>query len=49
MDYEVKANLQAGVTYSFSGRSQTHAREIANRIILEGLWVVNPDGITQES
>jgi hypothetical protein len=41
---QVKAYLQAGITYSFPARSQTHAREIANRIIIEGLWVIKPDG-----
>ncbi len=44
MEYKVVAYLQAGIVYEFPARSQTHAREIANRMILEGLWVIEPEG-----
>lgn len=44
MSYRVTAYLQAGITYSFSARCKLHGREIANRIIREGLWVDSPDG-----
>lgn len=47
MEYKVVAYLQAGVTYAFDARHKTHAREIANRIITEGLWVTDPEGEPQ--
>jgi len=41
--WKVTAYLSAGVQHSFDARSQKHAREIAGRIIREGLWVVHDD------
>lgn len=42
--WKVTAYLTAGLTHSFDAKDQKHAREIAGRIVREGLWVVNPDG-----
>lgn len=42
--YKIVAYLQAGMTYTFPGRNRIHAREIANRIITQGLWVTDPKG-----
>lgn len=42
--YTVTAYLSAGLTHQFPARDAAHAREIAGRIIREGLWIVNQDG-----
>lgn len=39
----VKAYLGAGMVKEFSARDRDHGREIANRIITEGLWVTDGD------
>lgn len=39
----VKAYLAAGMVREFPAKSQLHGREIANRIISEGLWVTDGD------
>jgi hypothetical protein len=39
----VTAYLGAGMTRDFPARDRDHGREIANRIITEGLWVTNGD------
>lgn len=41
---KVVAYLQAGITYEFPARCVNHGREIANRIVREGLWVTAPSG-----
>ena len=42
--FQVTAYLAAGVTHAFTAESLVKSREIANRIIREGLWVVEQDG-----
>lgn len=42
--HTVTAYLEAGVVHEFDAESVEKAREIANRIVREGLWVVEKDG-----
>jgi hypothetical protein len=42
--FSVTAYLSAGVTHAFNADSIKKAREIASRIITEGLWVVEENG-----
>jgi hypothetical protein len=44
MNYTVIAYLKNCATYRFPARSLENAREIAYRIITEGLWVIHDDG-----
>lgn len=37
--HNVSAYLEAGIVHSFEAEDGIKAREIANRIITEGLWV----------
>lgn len=43
--FKVVAYLQAGVTYEVPAKNLIHGREIANRIITEGLWVTEAEGV----
>lgn len=42
--YRVTAYLTAGLAHEFPAKSLNHAREVAGRIVREGLWVVEADG-----
>jgi len=44
MEYKVIVYLGAGIMREFPARNQAHAREMSNRMITEGVWIINPDG-----
>jgi len=41
---KVRAYLKTNATVEFPARDIFNAREIAKRIITEGLWIINDDG-----
>ncbi len=40
---KVTAYLNHNITHDFPARDINNAREIAKRIVVEGLWVINED------
>lgn len=42
-EYRVCVYLTSNATHEFIARDNRNAREIAKRIITEGLWIVNDD------
>ena len=44
MKYKVIAYLKTNGTQEFSARSLLHAREMASRIVREGMWIAEGEG-----
>lgn len=44
MAFEVVAYLEAGIKHAFPAADREKGREIASRIIREGLWVLDDKG-----
>lgn len=43
MKYNVKVYFLSNAEHNFPARDERNAREIAKRIVTEGVWVINDD------